>query len=244
MGSKRRILKDILPIMLNEAEKNNITKWIEPFVGGANVISKVPTNYERIGYDVNKYLIALYNHINNYGFTFEENISKQLYSDVRDYYNRNFNSENVYDDAFIGWVGFMASANGRFFDGGYSGISKTKHGTVRNYISESIRGLKKEAPLLTNIDFRYSCYSNLSFNNALIYCDPPYANVKQYSNFNFDKNIFIEWCKEQSKNNIVFVSEYELPFKCIWQKELKNTLLSNASISGTKVGLEKLYLVN
>lgn len=34
MGSKNRIAKHILPIMLAEAEKNNITTWVEPFVGG------------------------------------------------------------------------------------------------------------------------------------------------------------------------------------------------------------------
>jgi DNA adenine methylase len=42
MGSKQRIAKYILPIMLDEARKNNIKTWVEPFLGGANVIDKVP----------------------------------------------------------------------------------------------------------------------------------------------------------------------------------------------------------
>lgn len=42
MGSKNRIAKHLLPIMLKEAEKHGITKWVEPFVGGANMIDKVP----------------------------------------------------------------------------------------------------------------------------------------------------------------------------------------------------------
>ena len=31
MGSKNRIAKHTLPTMLTEAEKNNITTWVEPF---------------------------------------------------------------------------------------------------------------------------------------------------------------------------------------------------------------------
>ena len=62
MGSKNRIAKHILPIMLVEAEKNGITKWVEPFVGGANMIDKVPDTFAREGYDINRYLIALLNY--------------------------------------------------------------------------------------------------------------------------------------------------------------------------------------
>jgi len=47
MGSKNRIAKHLLPIMLAECEKHNIEKWVEPFVGGANMIDKVPNSLER-----------------------------------------------------------------------------------------------------------------------------------------------------------------------------------------------------
>ena len=57
MGSKARIAKHILPIMLAECEKHGITTWVEPFVGGANMIDKVPDTFERIGYDLNNHVI-------------------------------------------------------------------------------------------------------------------------------------------------------------------------------------------
>ena len=57
MGSKNRIAKHLLPIMLAECEKHNITKWVEPFVGGANMIDKVPDTFERIGYALNDHVI-------------------------------------------------------------------------------------------------------------------------------------------------------------------------------------------
>ena len=57
MGSKARIAKHILPIMLEEAEKHGITTWIEPFVGGGNMIDKVPNTFERVGYDLDGHVI-------------------------------------------------------------------------------------------------------------------------------------------------------------------------------------------
>ena len=53
MGSKNRIAKHILPIML-EHRTEGMT-WVEPFVGGANMIDKVEG--KRIGADINFYLI-------------------------------------------------------------------------------------------------------------------------------------------------------------------------------------------
>jgi len=55
MGSKNRIVKEILPIMLKERGQRT---WVEPFVGGANIIDKV--NGNRIGNDNQEYVISLY----------------------------------------------------------------------------------------------------------------------------------------------------------------------------------------
>jgi len=52
MGSKNRIAKEILLIMLKERGQRT---WVEPFVGGANMIDKVEG--KRIGADINPYLI-------------------------------------------------------------------------------------------------------------------------------------------------------------------------------------------
>jgi len=35
MGSKNRIAKEILPIILKSVNDKKITTWVEPFVGGA-----------------------------------------------------------------------------------------------------------------------------------------------------------------------------------------------------------------
>ena len=62
MGSKRRIAKHIIPIMI--ADRKPDQYWIEPFVGGGNVIDKITGNRidnridNRIGADINKYTIG------------------------------------------------------------------------------------------------------------------------------------------------------------------------------------------
>ena len=53
MGSKHGIAKEIMPIMLKERGQRT---WVEPFVGGGNMIDKVQG--KRIGADINHYVIG------------------------------------------------------------------------------------------------------------------------------------------------------------------------------------------
>ena len=235
--------------MLTECEKYGITKWVEPFVGGANMIDKVPSEFARVGCDNNQYLIDMYNHLQMCGFDYDEDISKEQYDTIRNLYNTKSNTINGQNipDSYIGWVGFMASANGRFFDGGYGGKSNTKIGTTRNYTAESVRGLKKQFPSIQDVSFIYCDYNNLDVENSLIYCDPPYKGTKTYNtskNFNHDN--FFDWCRKQvDKGNIVFVSEYEAPddFECVWGQEVKSSLSANGVSGGSKVSVERLFKV-
>ena len=57
VGSKRRISKEIVPIIQSCITKET-SLYIEPFVGGANVIDKIQCK-KKIGCDVHKQLIAL-----------------------------------------------------------------------------------------------------------------------------------------------------------------------------------------
>ena len=41
MGSKAKYADEIVPILQNIIDKNNIKLYIEPFVGGANIIDKI-----------------------------------------------------------------------------------------------------------------------------------------------------------------------------------------------------------
>ena len=239
MGSKNRIAKDILPIILKDRKEN--TYYVEPFVGGVNMIDKV--GGLRIGADINKYLIAMFQGLQeDRELIFD--IPKTLYDKYRSEYNNK--TTNNFDLFTIAWIGYMGSANGRFYEGGYSGVSKTKIGTERDYIKESINNILKQKTLLKDIKFIQSSYESLQIpNNSIIYCDIPYKNTKQYSfSKDFDYDNFWQWCREKAKQgHQIFISEYNAPddFECLWQQEVKSSLSANGIAGGNKVSVEKLF---
>ena len=72
--------------------------------------------------------------------------------------------------------------------------------------------------------------------------DPPYKGTKQYSTKFINYDEFYNFCRNLSKNNIVLISEYNMPpdFKCIWEKE--RTVKQDANKKGIKA-TEKLFMV-
>ena len=233
MGSKNRIAKFILPIILKDREEGQY--YVEPFVGGCNIIDKV--DGLRIGSDKNKYLIAMWKGLQEERER-PHHIPREIYVESRTEYN-NKSNEN-YDDFMIGWIGWMASFNGRFYDGGYSGHEAGK--TKRDYISEQIRNTEKQIENIKGIQF-YSCsYDELEIpSNSIIYCDIPYKDTKQYSTSkDFDHNNFWEWCRQMNnEGHKVFISEYQAPddFDCVWEKEVTNSMNTSKTYKPT----EKLF---
>lgn len=231
MGSKNRIANDILPIILKNRTKN---QWyVEPFCGGLGTFDKVTGN--RIASDKNKYLIAMWKGLQeNKSYPIE--IPKELYNKARIEYNNGTNID--FDDFEIGWIGWMASFNGRFFDGGYSGKSSD-----RDYVNEQIRNTLKQIDKLDGVLFYNKDYIDLDIpDNSIIYCDIPYNGTKQYSTSkDFDHNKFWNWCRNMTNNgHQVFVSEYNAPsdFKCIWKKEITNSM----NMTKTYKPIEKLFV--
>lgn len=141
MGSKRRIVGDILPIMLDKEHST----FVDAFCGGCNVITHVPTSYRRIANDKNKYLIAMWKML-QLGAEFPHKIDRDLYNLARDCYH---GKNNRYTYSAVGWIGMMASFNGHFFCGGYSGHNVVgSNGKARDYIRENIDNIKRDIPLI------------------------------------------------------------------------------------------------
>ena len=67
VGSKSRIAPAIVPIIQEHIQKSGARAYVEPFVGGANVIDKIAAEY-RIGFDINGYLIALLQYVKSGGY--------------------------------------------------------------------------------------------------------------------------------------------------------------------------------
>lgn len=232
MGSKNRIAKHILPIMLKEAYVHNITTWIEPFVGGANMIDKVPSSFERIGYVLNDHVIHALIDIRDNVDVLPDSVSEEEY---KSFYNKPA-------DQFLSLVRFGASFGGKFENGFARG--KAADGTARNYWAETKRNAIKQSPKIQSVQFICDSYENLSFENTLLYCDPPYQGTSGYKTGAFDHDKFFAWCREQAKNNIVFVSEYNAPddFECVWQGDIKTNFASQRK-SATHNATEKLFIV-
>ena len=204
--------------MFNEIiRKHNITTYIEPFVGGGNMIDKIKCE-TKVGIDNNHYLISMWKELQS-GWKPPLHISEEEYYLVRD------NKDN-YPPHYVALVGFCATFGAKWFDG-YARGNKSD-GTPRDMSNEAIRNILKQLPNVMDVEFICDDYRNLKdVKDALIYCDPPYANTTKYKdNFNHDE--FWDWVRKVSKNNIVLVSEYNAPndFDCIWSKGVNSNIIA------------------
>lgn len=117
----------------------------------------------------------------------------------------------------------------------------TSKGVPRNYTLESRKNVLKQLPLLEDIVFKYKPYLDLHIpEGSTVYCDPPYAKTTSYKTGDFDHTIFWNWVRDVSNHSTAFVSEYNAPddFKCVWSKEVNNTLVKD---TGSKKGIERLF---
>ena len=228
MGSKNRIAKDILPIILKDRKEG---QWyIEPFVGGANMIDKVTGN--RVGLDTNEYLIEALKLIRDDPYSIPEIITES------DYNNMKLN-KNV--DGLTGFTAFSMSFGGKFF-GGYRRDKKGSKGCIENMKTQTRRSREnaiKQSPYLKGVHFEVKDYKKLiTTEKCIIYCDPPYENTTKYRD-SFNHKEYWDWVRFQvKKGNSVFCSEYNAPedFVCVWEKEISTT------IGGSKKDIEKLFV--
>lgn len=227
MGSKNRIAKYILPVMLSSRKPGQW--WVEPFVGGGNMIDKVVG--KRIGSDANPYVIEAL-------VAIRDNVDKlpknnKEFTEI-DYKNLRLNDNYPYK----GYAGFAFSYGGKWL-GGWARDGKGK----RDYVNEAYNNALKQSSKLQDIVLLSTRYQDLEIPpQSLIYCDPPYAKTTKYKGLgDFNHEEFWEWCRVKgNEGHTVFVSEYQAPsgFQCIWEKEIVSSLTMN---TGSKKAVEKLF---
>lgn len=236
LGSKNKLSKELVPII--ESYLTEDTKhYIEPFVGGANMIDKI--NFKRkIGSDIHTYLISLLTYAQDLDNKLPTTISEEEYRNVKD-------NKGIYDDWYVGLVGFCATFGAKWF-GGYARATKADKITPRDMPNEAIRNLERQRENLQYILFFNCSYEKYNeTRNSVIYCDIPYRDTTDYKTETFDYEHFYNWCKKmKSQNNVVLVSEYSMPedeFECIWSKE-HNTIVSKSGKSKHSKRIERLYI--
>ena len=213
-GGKARIANQICEYLNSVRKPNQV--FLEPMCGGLNITSKI--GGEIIACDYNKYIIALYNAILK-GYKLPDYISEE------EYYELKYNKEK--DEILAGFVGFGCSYSGKFF-GNYA-----KNNTGRNYCKNAKNSLMRKFNSIdkNNIQFIHSNYKDLKPIGYLIYCDPPYksntqSTMQSYGVEEFDSSLFWEVMREWSKDNDVYISEYEAPkdFECVLEIPTKTDI--------------------
>lgn len=232
MGGKKKLAKFICPILQKELDTNRYESYIEPFVGGGNIIENISFK-TKIGYDINKELIAFYNYIINGGTIPEPNSFDSVhYNEVKKSYK---NKDNKYDDWYYGYMMFVPSYQGKMW-GSFAKDS------AREYQREHYESVISQIPKIKDVTFAAASYIDLKPNNSVIYCDIPYrSSKKNYYNENFNYDEFYDWAREYSKNNKIFISELTAPddFEPVWRKDYKNAFSSVKSIDT----IEKLFVL-
>jgi DNA adenine methylase len=229
MGSKARIAKDILPIILKDRQPG---QWyVEPFCGGCNTLDKVAN--PRVGNDVHYELMCYFAAL-TVGWVPPKYVNEDDYKVIK----------KGTDHKLKGYVGFSMSFGGKYFGsqsrhvagikGGYSSLEIDNRNGYRNAL--------KQQKLLKGVSFFNLDYKDLHIpRGSIVYCDPPYAGTTNYSKGKFNHNQFYDWCRlQKARGCFVFVSEYAMPsdFKCVWEKKV--VMVMNQK-KGSTPTVEKLF---
>ncbi len=230
-GSKAKYSKYIAPILQKCIDENHVTTFIDAFCGGCNIITDIKCD-KRIALDNNKYLIALWQFLqNNPEYQFPIYPSREEWDKCK-------SGDNV-PNWYIGFISIFCSNMTGGFPAGYDKTGARYNGRIKN--------CKKDLPLLQDVNFICNDYHQLEqYKNCVIYCDPPYKNTHKYNYQKFNTEEFWVFMRELSKNNYVFISEQEAPedFLTIWSKDISHNIRGNMRIATEKLFIYKDGLVN
>lgn len=222
LGSKNKIAKHLLPIILKDRKPNQY--YVEPFMGGGNMIDKVEGL--RIGNDYNHYLIEMWKALQN-GWIPPNHVSEVDYK----YYKK---FQDLEDPAMVAFIGFLCSFSGKWFNG----YARAKG---RDFIKEGKRNILKQLPKMIGVKLYSGSFDNFTIPpNSIIYCDPPYKGTTGYKD-SIDHDYFWNWCRAMvNDGHTVFISEYEAPIDFICVKEIEHF----TNIVSKSKRIEKLFTFN
>lgn len=225
LGGKSRLAKKFAPI-LDAALLERDGNFVEPFVGGFNIIPALSRVREALCCDIHEGLIGMYQALQN-GWEPPENISEEEYQVAKE--RRATDPRSVF-------MSFASSYGGKEW-GGYA------RGEGRNWTDESRRSLLHKATHFEGVEFRSFRFEDLPKTApAVYYCDPPYRGTTKYKTGNFCHETFDLWCENRvAVGHIVFVSEFDAPshWSAVWEHVRRETTAKHNRRSVT----DRLYRV-
>lgn len=207
MGGKFQIAGPIARL-IQDQRQGGALPYIEPFVGAANILARVPGGV-RIASDLNAALICLLSAVRD-GWLPPERLSRPEWDAIKARMDEN--------DPMTGFAGICCSFSGHY----WTGYIDTNKRTSRPYAEAGRNTLQALAPLIQGVEFRACDYRDHDPQGAVIYCDPPYAGVTGYFRGGFSSPEFWDrvrhWVR---RGNRVLVSEYQAPpdFVPIWSRQ-------------------------
>lgn len=225
LGSKSKIAKDILEIMLKDRDKNQY--YVEPFCGGLGSL-KFTSGPKRIASDVNPYIIAFYKALQN-GWLPPKDVSERRYYEIR------LNKES-FPPHLVGFIGL--NGFGGVFLGTYP------RGGKYNYFNQHYNSIINLLPSLKGVEFHNCNFWKLPIPpKSIIYCDPPYKDTSGYKEqgIDFPHDLFWQWAREMfNKGHKIYVSELKAPagWVTVYEKRLTVTINDKAK---SKVLTDKLF---
>lgn len=220
MGGKFRYAKQIL-----EAIGPITGAWVEPFLGGGNVMMNVK-HPRRFGYDVSEDAVCVLDAMSK-GWLPPSGITEEQYNEQK----------KAPLSPLRGHCAYALSFGAKRF----GGWSRNKRGY--DYVGWAERAAAKQGPQLAGATIALCSYDQLLIpQGSTVYCDPPYAGTSGYG-VKFDHDAFWAWTSVIAKHSRVYVSEYTAPdfAKEIWRKEVKPGLRRKP---GSKDTVEKLFQVH
>jgi DNA adenine methylase len=230
LGSKARHADEILSIILKDRADGQ--PFVEPFVGGGNVIVRVPAERgPRIANDYNFHMVQLLDQLGNHGWVPPETLTESEYNKISKWTDK----KNGIDSPGPNAAMYALTATGPSFGSKwFGGFARDGEGK-RDFWREGRANAMADAPGLKGVVFYHRLngggdYRNLTKNNlippgSIIYCDPPYANTTDYSGAietisvgdsgtknEWKAREFWKWAdKLVDTGHKVFVSEYSGP---------------------------------
>lgn len=235
MGSKNRHAKQLLPIILQNRQEG---QWfVDVMCGGANLVDKVDGN--RIANDVNRFVIAFLKEMQKPDFELPF-IAEDLWLDMK----ANKNTDK-YPDWVLGFAGYSLAFGGKWFNSYRREVAGDKSRENEIYQNRKARNnIMKQRERIQGIEFYNLDYQDVLIpDNSIIYCDPPYKNVKGYEAVGgFDHDRFWDWCDRMvDQGHEVYVSEYSAPdhWNSVWEKSVGTLIALNKN---TKQSVERLFV--